>query len=57
MYTLFFNVALWNKDLRTKMIYFQTKERLVEFLNEQKTKYVVSDVVAYDPNNSKMEIT
>lgn len=56
MYTLFYNVQLWNQDLRTKLVYFQTKERLVKFLDEEKAKYVVSSVVAYDIEHNKMEI-
>ena len=56
MYTLFYNVQHWNQDLRTKLVYFQTKERLVKFLDEEKAKYVVSSVVAYDIEHNKMEI-
>ena len=56
MYTLFYNVRLNNQDLRTKLVYFQTKEKLLEFLDKEKAKYIVSSVVAYDIDHNKMEI-
>ena len=55
MYTLIYNVALWNHDLRTQVSYFQNEDRMIAFLNKQKEKYVVSAVTAYDTNNKRME--
>lgn len=48
MYTLFYNVRLYNNELRTKMHYFTDKHKMQSFLDSQKAKYIVSDVAAYD---------